>query len=151
MAKVIPIFKSGDVQDMSNYGPISILSVVSKTFEHVIDNKIFPLIKCGIALEQHGFFCGRSVESNLRGGHVEGCQGLSKAVDAICTDVSKVFDRVNYDILLKKLSGFRFSNKLVFFCIYLYNRQQFVSHRGACSDPFRITSGVVYTIQDIHK
>ena len=33
LAKVIPIFKSGDQQDISNYRPISVLSFFSKVFE----------------------------------------------------------------------------------------------------------------------
>ena len=38
LAKVIPIFKSGDSTKMSNYRPISILSFFSKIFEKLMYN-----------------------------------------------------------------------------------------------------------------
>ena len=38
LAKVIPIFKSGDSTKMSNYRPISILSLFSKIFEKLMYN-----------------------------------------------------------------------------------------------------------------
>ena len=33
---VIPIFKSGDIEEISNYRPITILHIASKDFEKVI-------------------------------------------------------------------------------------------------------------------
>ena len=36
VAKVIPIFKDGDPQDIQNYRPISVLSFFSKIFERII-------------------------------------------------------------------------------------------------------------------
>ena len=40
LAKVIPIFKSGDKQDISNYRPISILSFFSKVLEKTMYNHL---------------------------------------------------------------------------------------------------------------
>ena len=36
IARVIPLFKSGDRNDISNYRPISLLPVISKNFEKLI-------------------------------------------------------------------------------------------------------------------
>ena len=41
IAKVIPLFKSGDPCDLNNYRPISILTVISKVFERVVHNRIY--------------------------------------------------------------------------------------------------------------
>ena len=40
LAKVIPIFKNGDKQDISNYRPIAILSFFSKIFEKTMYNHL---------------------------------------------------------------------------------------------------------------
>ena len=42
LANVIPIYKSGNVQDVRNYRPISLTCIVSKVFERCIFNKVFP-------------------------------------------------------------------------------------------------------------
>ena len=40
MAKVVPIFKSGDSKLISNYRPISVLNIFSKIFEKVIGKRL---------------------------------------------------------------------------------------------------------------
>ena len=40
LARVIPIFKSGDKQDVSNYRPISILTFFAKVFEKILYNNL---------------------------------------------------------------------------------------------------------------
>ena len=40
LAKVVPIFKSGDLSKITNYRPISVLSFFSKVFEKVIFDTI---------------------------------------------------------------------------------------------------------------
>ena len=44
-AKVIPIYKSGDNKDPSNYRPISILSVLSKPLEKHINKHLLSYLK----------------------------------------------------------------------------------------------------------
>ena len=40
LAKVVPLFKSGDSSQITNYRPISILSFFSKIFERIMYNHI---------------------------------------------------------------------------------------------------------------
>ncbi len=40
IAKVIPVFKSGDKTQMDNYRPISLLNVFSKVFEKIISSRL---------------------------------------------------------------------------------------------------------------
>ena len=44
LAKVVPIFKSGDSSKITNYRPISVLSFFSKVFERVMYNHITDFI-----------------------------------------------------------------------------------------------------------
>ena len=40
-AKVTPIFKQGTRNEMNNYRPISVISVMAKTFERIIYNQLY--------------------------------------------------------------------------------------------------------------
>ena len=63
-SKVIPIFKKGDDTLISNYRPISLLSSLSKIFEHVIADQLTEYLICHNLLcsEQFGFRTGYSTE-----------------------------------------------------------------------------------------
>jgi hypothetical protein len=45
LAKVTPIYKSGERTNCGNYRPISIISVVAKILEKTIYNQIFDFLK----------------------------------------------------------------------------------------------------------
>ena len=46
---VVPVFKNvGDRSIAKKFHPVSLLSVVSKVFEKLLDNKIVHLEKCGL-------------------------------------------------------------------------------------------------------
>ena len=64
LAKVIPIYKSGDESDPSNYRPISLLSIFNRIFEKMMYNRLKSFIeKCNILLySQYGFREKRSTE-----------------------------------------------------------------------------------------
>ena len=57
LAKVLPIFKSGDDQNIQNYRPISILPFFSKIFEKIIANHIMDFLDTNNILydKQFGF------------------------------------------------------------------------------------------------
>jgi hypothetical protein len=99
---VVPLFKSGDKRNISNYRGIFILSAIPKLFEKLVCDVITPIIRPSISDEQHGFVGGRSavtslVEfSNFVLSEIE--DGLQ--VDAVYTDFSKAFDRVNHGLLV---------------------------------------------------
>ena len=55
IAKVIPIFKSGNVQLCSNYRPISVLSVFSKVFEKLVHKRLISYLEKNKILYQRQF------------------------------------------------------------------------------------------------
>ena len=67
VAKVIAIYKSGDKTNISNYRPISLLSIVSKIFERAIYVRLFDFFESNEAFtnKQFGFRRGLSTCSAI--------------------------------------------------------------------------------------
>lgn len=71
VAKVIPIFKSGDSADVGNYRPISTLSVFNKIFEKLLVARILD------------FFHRHDVFYNLQYGFRQGCSTLTAITELV--------------------------------------------------------------------
>ena len=144
-SNLLPIFKSGDKCDISNYRGISILSAIPKLFESILTDEIFTTFKHYIISEQHGFYRGRSTATNL-GVYQDFLISSLEAgyqVDCIYTDLSKAFDSVCHPLLLKKLSEIGFAgNYLSWIKSYLCDRRQCVEVCGTLSREVLATSGV---------
>lgn len=144
-ALVVPLFKNGIKSKVENYRPISKLCVFEKIFEKIIFKYLFSAVKNYLRVEQHGFFPGRSVETNIVS-YVDEIFNLMDEryqVDAVYTDYTKAFDKINHNILLIKLANFGIcGNLLEWFRSYLSNRSQCVVLNGFCSKSFSILSGV---------
>jgi hypothetical protein len=66
-----------------------------------------------------------------------------KEVDAIFLDLSKAFDKVPHNLLLKKLENSGIGGPLLaWFRSYLTDQQQCVVLHGVCSDWILVTSGI---------
>ena len=132
LAKIIPIFKQGDHEDITNYRPISILPYFSKVLEKLMYNRLYDYVtKMKILYpSQHGFQTGHSTSMAL----LTIQDNISTVIDknefaiGIFLDIAKAFDTVDHNILLAKLQniGIRGIN-LCWFRNYLTNRQQLYS------------------------
>ena len=58
LANVVPIHKKGPKENIENYRPISLTSLVMKTFERMLKEKILSLTNDKINEHQHGFLGG---------------------------------------------------------------------------------------------
>ena len=65
IARITPVFKTGNRRDITNYRPIAILSNISKVFELVLYDYIYAHVENRLSNFQHGFMKKRSTCGNL--------------------------------------------------------------------------------------
>lgn len=146
-AKVIPLFKKDNRLLMTNYRPISKLSVLSKLFEKLIKTRMLSYLDSFHFLSecQYGFRSGRSTEHALLSFLTTIYESLNKGklVGVMFLDISKAFDSVNHILLLNKLWRIGFRGFMYeWFKSYLLNRSQQVELGASISDFGEILSGV---------
>ena len=145
-ANVIPIFKKGDITNLNNYRPISLLPVLSKVFEKIINKQITKVIEDGYIDEnQFGFWHGHSTEDAVLKfiDKVEKDMSTKKHVVSIYVDVSKAFDSCDHKIIINKLKRTGLDNSGVqLMQSYLKDRKQIVYVNGTLGGCFVINIGV---------
>ena len=149
IAKVIPIYKDNDESEhlFQNYRPISILTAISKVFEKVMNLQLVAYLNVNgkFAPNQYGFRKGHSTELAA----LELVDRLTQAMlkdenpFSIFIDLSKAFDTLDHEILIKKLFNLGIKgNKLAWFRSYLTERSQYVEIDGVISQTLPIITGV---------
>lgn len=147
ISKVICLHKKGDINEISNYRPISLLSVFSKIFEKLLATRIIKFLEKNkiFSPNQHGFRENHSTISAL----VSILDYVYKNIDkgnkvmAIFVDLSKAFDCVNHDTLLKKIECYGLRGQCnMLLSSYLSNRTQFVEYLGEQSERLMTDIGV---------
>jgi len=147
LARVVPIYKSGDRCNTNNYRPISILPVLSKVFEKIMFIRLQSFIKSNNLLNDHQFgFREKSSTSDAVSQFLDFVfESFNAKISllAVFLDFSKAFDTVNHQILCTKLHhmGFR-GVALEWFRSYLANRKQFVDIGGTFSQSSEVRMGV---------
>jgi hypothetical protein len=147
IARVCPVYKTGDPSDFTNYRPISILPSISKIFEKLVYNRLSAyLTKHSILYKnQYGFRTNHDTCMAV----TEMVEKISNAIDTNCfaigvfIDLSKAFDTLDHAILLKKLEHYGIRGiPLAWFQSYLTNRYQYVDYYGVHSVKLKIRTGV---------
>lgn len=147
LARVVPIFKSGNTKDLNNYRPISCLSILDKVIEKLLASRITAFTQRFnlIYAYQYGFRSGSSTLSACSDlvDDIYGSLDSKKIAAALFIDLKKAFDTVDHSMLVKKLDilGFRGVTKSLLQS-YLTDRHQFVAIGSNKSSPGVITTGV---------
>ena len=105
LSHVTPVFKKGDATSVSNFRPVSVLSIIPKIVEKVMFDQFYNVFQPLFSSNMSGFLRGHSF-----------CTTLVKMVDdwrlaldsktvtgSIAIDLSKAFDSICHNLLLAKL------------------------------------------------
>ena len=108
---MILVFKNvGERSTAKNYCPVSLLSVVSKVFEKLVNNRIVDhLKKCGFSPDfQYDFRSSQSTVDLLTVASDRNAMDFNRsgATRAVAVDISKAFDRFWNAGLLHKLRSY---------------------------------------------
>ena len=148
VSSVVPVFKNvGERSTAKNYRPVSLLSVVSKVFEKLVNNRIVDhLEKCGLFSNfQYGFRSSRST-ADLRtvvSDRIARAFSRSGATQAVALDISKAFDRVWHAGLLHELKSYGISGQIFgLISSFLSNRQLPVVLDGKSSQEYPVNAAV---------
>ena len=149
IAKVIPIFKTGDEHLFTNYRPISLLSSISKLLEKIVAKQMHGFLTVNNILYKHQYGFRKSHNTThavfqfLNKIHKSLNSDVPEYTMGIFLDLKKAFDTVNHTILMKKLEHYGFRGVASeWFRNYLTGRCQYVSIDGINSDEEEITCGV---------
>ena len=142
ISKVIPLYKKGDKQYLSNYRPISLLPTISKVFERVLYTQIYDHCNINSLLceEQYGFRSKHSTELAT----IKLVDNIIKDMDdieniktpvAVFLDLSKAFDTLDFDYGIRGTSLTLIQN-------YLSKRVQYTHYENQDSDLLDIKIGI---------
>ena len=147
ISKVIPIHKNGDTSNLNNYIPISLLSIFDKIMEKLMHKQLYDFLQEHNILFQNQF--GFRKNNSTTFALLQITEKIKETIDnkkygcGIFIDLSKAFDTVNHEILLRKMEHYGIRGvALDWFTSYLSNRKQYVYLNGEPSQLDNITCGV---------
>ena len=149
VSSVVPVFKNvGERSTAKNYRPVSLLSVVSKVFENLVNNRIVDhLEKCGLFSDfQYGFSSSRSTGDLLTvvSDRIARAFNRSGATRAVALDISMTFDRVWHAGLIHKVKSYGISGQIFdLISSFLSNRGLRVVLDRKSSQEYPVNAGVL--------
>ena len=153
LANVVPLYKSGKKYIPTNYRPISLLITMSEVLEKIMYSRTYTFLNetgqlyCG----QYGFRKNHSCEHAVQELVDNALKGMERKeyTIAIYLDLSKAFDTLEHDVLLKKMELYGIQGTtLKWYKNYLMNRKISVKCVSGTdkilsfSDEFPVTFGV---------
>ena len=130
--RVTPIYKNeGEINDENNFRPISVISHITKMIESFVSNQIIKYLEdhAFISIDQSAYLKRHSTQTSLHRVIDDWLEQIhdNSLTGAGLLDISKCFDSIIHEILLKKLEMYGMTgNELDWFSSYLKNRKQMV-------------------------
>ena len=122
IAKVTPLFKSGDRNEPNNYRPTSVLPTIARLFERLIFKQIYSYFSENKLIYSH-----HSTTTALLDLLNQWCFNIDRGMvnGVLFQDLKYSFDTVDHIILLNKLNCYGVDDStLAWFRSYLEDRQQ---------------------------
>lgn len=143
---IVPLPKKGNLQLMSNYRGISLMSIAAKVYNRVLLNRIQAPIDRTLRKNQAGFRPGRSCIQQI---HIlrrvmDGAQVQDIPLYLTFIDFKKAFDSINREMMFAILRHYGIPSKIVDAIRVLYDQSTSrVFVNGETSKEFKITTGVL--------
>ena len=146
-AEIVPILKSGDSEEPANTRPISLLPILSKVCERAAHSQLVNFLDSSNIIHQmqSGNRKFHSTETSLLYFTDELLNNMDhrKMSVIVLLDMSKAFDSIRHDLMLRKLRNVGLSElACAWFESYLSQRQQVVKIQDTLSSPLPLTVGV---------
>lgn len=142
-SRIVPVFKKGRTNDITNYRIIAISSIILKIFERAMVYQLTSIIEPHISNAQHGFRNKRSVITNLMNLSIMMNEAFDRGnqVDIFYGDFKSAFDGVCHR--LKMISKYGIGIKTAkWLCEFLIGRLNYVQIGNAKSRTYESTSKV---------
>ena len=147
MAYITPIHKGGSRKKPGNYRPVSLTSHIMKVFEKIIKKNIVEYLeeKERFNKNQFGFMKGRGTQTQLLKHYDDIYEAMKerRRMDTVYLDFAKAFDKVDHEILMRKVKESGIGGKLGKWLVeFLWDRKFQVIANGCKSRIEKVTSGV---------
>ena len=134
-AKVCAIHKSGPIDDPNNYRPISILPLIGKCIEYIVNRQLSDYMESNNLLTKHQFgfrknhsttYLMYDLFDNIFDNKAKSC-----TPSIVFLDIRKAFDTVDHKILIEKLKFYGVDGIVILWIqSYLENRYQSTKFGG---------------------
>ena len=143
---MIPVPKSGDLSDTSNYRGISLAPIAAKTVNKMVLNRIQPKIDKNLRPNQNGFRPGRTTTAHILALRrlIEGVKSHNKKAIILYVDFKKAFDSIHRPTMMRILQAYDIPPKLLNAISKMYEntRAKVISPDGE-TEFFQIKAGVL--------
>lgn len=143
-AIIIILHKKGDITNLENYRPISLLSHIYKLFMRVITKRITTKLDFYQPREQAGFRTGYSTNDHLQVVKtlIEKCVEYNKPLFLVFVDYEKAFDTINQHEMLIALTECRVDHRYIALIKNVYDKAKACVRLHENTNDFNIERGV---------